>query len=303
MGQDIDHATPVEAGAAGVGPWLAVGVDGSPEAVSAARFAAHQADLAEASLLLVHAYHGPAPAEPGRQVMARAEAGEDLLNDARSRMVLAPVHGVHLRLVQGSVLAVLSQVARESQLLVLGHQPVLLGAVPPPGSLVSRLASHAPCPLATVPRDWSIRHDQRPVVVAVDGRSPASALLGYGFAQAHRAGADLVLVHAAPTHGGRAEKVDLSVVGDTVERLCGDYPDVGVRRMQVTQEPEEMVVDMSRLASQVVVGHPHEESWLPSWHRSVARKVIEASQCPLVVVPAAADIARRRPRDRVGGTV
>jgi hypothetical protein len=282
--------------------FVTVGVDDTPEAAAAARYAVQKATEGRLDLLVAHAFQRRKVEESATSasLMAEAEAAESLVNTVIAQLIVPPTMRVGRRLACDDPLHLLRRLEDISELVVIGHQGILAGSQPPVGSLVNRLAAHARTPIATVPRVWHPTGHQ-PVVVAIDGESPASAALSYAFEQAARSGRDLVVVHALTEDYSQEAAAEHEI--DIAEILAGwkaGYPDVEVRTVISAREPRELIVDMSVRASEMVVGHPHELPRLPHWYWSMARSVVEASHCPLVVVPAGADVNDRRP-DRMMG--
>lgn len=279
--------------------FVAVGIDGSPEALTAARYAVQKAAERGLDVLLAHAYQPPsgASAPSGAEILAYAEAAEAVVTSVAAQLVVPPTMRIQWRLAVGSAARLLLDIEDGADMMVIGHQCILAGAEPPVGSLVNRLAAHGRCPVVTVPRVWRASRDRRPVVVAIDGQSPAASALGYAFNEAARTGTELAVVHAVPENAPVQD--DSSAEANLAEVLSSwkaDYPDVAVRTQLSRQEPRQLIIDSSRAASVVIVGHPHRLERLPHWYWSMARSVLEASHCPLVVVPALADLARERQR-------
>lgn len=139
---------------------IVVGVDGSPSSVRALNWAADEAALRGAGLLLVHACAGPAP-YPVRSasgleltmLVAKQlrEEGEQVLDAAvrvvRARSSEVPVHRL---LLEGSAATALLERARRADLLVVGSRGrggfagLLLGSVS------QQCIQHAACPVVVV---------------------------------------------------------------------------------------------------------------------------------------------------------
>jgi nucleotide-binding universal stress UspA family protein len=64
-----------------------------------------------------------------------------------------------------------------------------------------------------------------------------------------------------------------------------DYPDVDVSVVSEADQPDALITELSADASELVVGAPRHRPRAPLWYWSVTRRVLEASSCPLVVVP------------------
>jgi nucleotide-binding universal stress UspA family protein len=202
------------------------GVDGSPHADAAVRWAAAHARHTGARLRLLHAYvvPVPAPAMPLAAGVTSTVAPDDYLAET-GRAVLAAAADVARRhapgvdvttdLRVGGAAAVLVDASAAAGLVVVGSRglggirSVLLGSV---GVQVS---AHAHCPTIVVRATAAAGG---PVVVGVDGSAPARAALAFAFAEAHRLGGAVIAVHAwsppLPTGPGEATVVALSGDGD-----------------------------------------------------------------------------------------
>jgi nucleotide-binding universal stress UspA family protein len=138
---------------------IVVGVDGSETSRHALRWAADEARSHGSQLHVVHAWEVPTPAVavgvgPGRRA-ARTEGQHDeaskLVADVvRDELGEAPPGDVRTSIGRGTAAGVLLDAARDADLLVVGSRGLggfrglLLGSVS------SKMASHAPCPVVIV---------------------------------------------------------------------------------------------------------------------------------------------------------
>jgi nucleotide-binding universal stress UspA family protein len=142
---------------------IVVGVDSSPEAKEALRFALQEAKLRQATLRVVHAwqfgYIGASGIE-GASPVVGGDLGElrhtaALALDATLYEVVPHSNGVAIerRVVEGAPAAVLVDESRRADLLVVGSRGhggftgLLLGSVS------QQCAHHASCPVVIVHRD------------------------------------------------------------------------------------------------------------------------------------------------------
>jgi nucleotide-binding universal stress UspA family protein len=149
---------------------IVVGIDGSEGSEAALRFALEEARLRRATLRVVHAYVLPLsevapdpfllefPSVPGPELEAIAEdldkGATSLIDAALERVLGGAEAGVTLErvAVEGSPAASLIEEAAEADLLVVGSRGhgrvhgLLLGSVS------QQCVSHAPCPVAIVPK-------------------------------------------------------------------------------------------------------------------------------------------------------
>jgi len=142
-----------------------VGVDGSPAAASALRWAVHQARAARTSVLAVHAFHGPTllPAARAAHPAPRVALGQQVTAEetlalyVREALADQPedVQLVTRLCVGGEPKHVLVEQSRGADVLVLGasHRPAFATRVL--GSTASTCAAIAACPVLVVPEAWS----------------------------------------------------------------------------------------------------------------------------------------------------
>lgn len=151
---------------------IAVGYDGSPESTTAVRWAARLAQAAGRQLTLVHAWIFPLITDDLGPVEGVADSG--LRNAARAllrdgtdlALGAAPGLDVRTRLITGQARAVLSQVSRTAELVVVGSRGLggFLGMML--GSVSLDLITNGGCPIVVVRRE---HEPALPVLVGVDG--------------------------------------------------------------------------------------------------------------------------------------
>lgn len=266
---------------------VAVGVDGSPQATAAARYAADFAARNAWDLWLVSTYQVPAvPASvvptfihSGRRAAATA------LQETLDQVRVAPHVRLRTLVQQGLVNDILTSVSTEVQLLVLGQHHLALIDRARDGNHAAAIVSGASCPVTVVPASWDPHHTAlRPIVVALDGVSDAHAALGLAFDDAAARHASVIVMHV--TNPPCDEAADSEVIANLAEIVAGakgDFPDVPVRITLVDGPVGEAIVEQSGTASVVVLGRPHHHH-LGSWHWSVARGVLDEVDCPVTVV-------------------
>ena len=268
---------------------VAAGVDGSAESLAAARYAVRAASDRGADLLLVHAYEMPAVSVPVEY---------DILDDFRQRaqQLVAEVEGQLVvpgsmrieSLIQEDLPApLLLRVAQRVPFLAVGQDHLTWGERLMFGRVASQVAEKSDCPVAVVPGGWraSKTGSHHPVVVALEGTSPARAALQIAFEQAVLLGTGLVALQAAP-HGVPATEV-AEQRASQAELLAGwkeDYPDVTVESLIVLGDEDANLLRWSRTAAILVLERPHRHWWNP-WTHSVASAVLKQTHCPLIIVP------------------
>lgn len=274
-----------------------VGVDDRTGAVDAARFGAEEAASRGSSLMLAYGYAAlPAdPAVPGGPAADRLRRAEAAVRQVAQRLVVPAAMRIRSRVEDVTPLELLSRLAADADLIVIGQHHLSVRERVPDPSLGSRLADRVDCPVAVVPlprrRERVVRP---PVVVALDGETSAQAALEIAFEEADRRQLMLLALHAAPL-----EELHADLAGDErdlAEILAGwkaDHPDVVVRTLVTPAEPTELIIQASRNAALMIVGRPHEPH-RGAWSRSVAGAVLKLARCPLMIAPTT--VAGRSPQ-------
>ncbi len=267
---------------------VVVGVDGSSEALVAARYALWQAQLRGLDLVVVHAYPIPAmEAMPvGDVYTVLREVAESVVDDVIAELVIPATVRVHKLLGQTAPVLLLRQAAKSAEIVVVGQDHIGFAQWLVEGSIAAPLCHRSVCPVVVVPRRWEQGPMNRdPVVVALDGKSASQAVLQVAFKAAHLLTTSVVALHAMPASSWprsvAAEERNLS------ELLAGvkqENPEARVSVQTVAGDPRQVLVEASLSASVLVVGAPHRDG-LAAWIRSVARGVLKEAECPVYVVP------------------
>ena len=137
----------------------------------------------------------------------------------------------------------------------------------------------------------------RPVVVGFDGSATARSAVHYGAREALRRGCGLRVVHAfgwpvigPPFHasydqhdqGPRAAMLDL--LAQTAQEIRADHHSMSVTTRLIDGSPGGVLVDVSRDAQLLVVGHRGLGGFAGLLAGSVAAQVSAHARCPIVVV-------------------
>ncbi|MEV5845360.1 universal stress protein [Streptomyces sp. NPDC051985] len=285
-------------------PVVTVGLDGSPESLAAARWAADEAEMRKLPLRLLHAWPLLAP-EPAR---VPAEVDQNYWAKRLVRTVRAELRTRHPGLsVIGSLVAddaqdALLQAASESEMTVLGSrglesvQSYFLGDVSMP--VVARAERPVVLVRAESPEGGPASAIPGRVVVALKLHGPCDDLLDFAFHTAAARGAPLLAVHgrSLPLHA----RVPWGVDHDIAEEIRRDvqirlskalhlwrekYPQVEVADGIGLESPAKAVVQAAEGAALLVVGRREHRHGLAPHLGPVAQAAIHHGHCPVAVVP------------------
>lgn len=279
---------------------VVVGVTGRGRETPALRFAIDVARREGARIALVHVIRNPLPSLPGALVdrVESAAVAEAILTEVSQELVELAGGDIAFdtlsrRGVPAQVLVELSGTAR---LVVVQHRTS--GALERlvVGSTSHGAAAHSGCPVVSVPSDWRPEPEASEVVVGVHEGGVPRQVLEVGFAWAAATGSPLRIVHAWRLDAAYDDIISNRVAAEwreeQKERLLAEvakvrdaWPEVEVEVEVRHQWPADVLVDDSRNASLVVVGRRGVHGWVPEHLGSLARTVMRAARCPVMVVP------------------
>ncbi len=266
---------------------VAVGVDGTPEAVHAAQWAVEAAQLRHLDVLVVNAYEVSmvSPEFAREAIGAVRNAAKRVVNDAVSQLVVPATMRVDTLVELASPVTLLLRISSNAALIVLGSHHFNLVDRLLTGPVASAVAAQADCPVVVVPGAGnSTRQPARSVVVALDGETAATGTLEFAFAEAELRRCSVVALHAFSVRDALSDQGRRTSLAEVLSGHEQNFPDIPVRTLFIPGEPEDAIIDSSFSAALVVVGRPHRRR-LGSWSRSVAKAVLDRTYCPLVVVP------------------
>ena len=266
---------------------VAVGVDGTTEAVEAARWAVEAAHLRHVDLLVVCGYQIPMmnPELTADSIAVTRDAAERVANDVISHLDIPPSMTVETLIELASPVVMLRRVSETAALVVLGGHHFSTFDRLLVGPVTSPVAAQAQCPVVVVPGGWSrTAVGIRPVVVAVDGETAATSALDFAFAEAEFRRCGVTALHCFALRDAPSDQGKRATITEVLAGHEQSHPDIAVRALFLPGEPKDAIIDQSVSAAMVVVGRPHRRR-LGSWTRSVARALLDHTQSPLVVVP------------------
>lgn len=280
------------------------GVDGSDDGIRAARYAAGQADELDADLLILHAVDDAAVAGAWGVVYdptALQQAGQVVVDEARAQAIDAGADEsrTHAQVVLGNPAAVLADRSRQADMIVVGRRAASGLERMFVGSTSVAVAGMSACPVvvisrASTPDPVGGKHQ---LAVAIGRQTTGTAALRYGFEEAQRQKAELVVVTVAPAlPAGSAGGYKLtdeasqafvaenqSHVDGFVDPLKAEFPDVSITTKVLLGHPVDELVKVSESVDLLVVGmkrHP-----ILGWTAGgVIRGVMAHSRAPLAIV-------------------
>lgn len=278
---------------------IVLGVDGSEDGRTAARWAAREAVRAGRSLRIVHGFIWPqmrvplGPSRDGRVRGLRADAEQILSDAADQAQAAAPEVEVTTALVTGAAAPVLVRESHEAAYLVVGSRGTRGFAELLVGSVALQLAQYAVCPVVVVRPAHTAPGEGR-VVVGVDGSDEACNATRFAVAAALERRTGLRVLGASPDRDGDAE-ARRGV--DTAVALARELePEVEVTGEVVDGHPGGVLVHASAESRLLVVGSRGRGGFREMLLGSVSRAVLEHSACPVAIV-------RRRPDAEPGQVI
>ncbi len=287
-------------------PVITVGLDGSPESLAAARWAAAEAERRDLGLRLLHAWPvlGPEPTE-GPPDTDQDHWAKRMLRNAHAEIrTRHPGLVVVGDLVEEEAPQALLHAAAESEMTVLGSQrtdPVERFFL---GDVSMFVAARAERTVVLVRALLDVAAPPAPpdeggdVVVALKLHGPCDDLLGFAFATAAARGVPLRAVHGRglPVNAYVPWGVDHDVAEETgrsakaeLDRALRPWREAfqGVEVVDGISlvSPAKAVVGAARTAGLLVVGRRRQRRALAPRLGPVAHAALHHAHCPVAVVP------------------
>ncbi|TDB95511.1 universal stress protein [Actinomadura sp. 7K534] len=281
---------------------VAVGYDGSREAIRAVDWAAAEARARGTPLTVVHVweiYIGNPVAMP---MVDLGEVAQQTLDGG-----VAHVHktapGLEVRgvLGRGQAAAALIDAGRTADLLVLGPRGIGGFAGLVLGSVSAQVVAHASCPVVIVRGDPEPPPEDGPgrVVVGVDGSPASRAALAAAFAEAGLHGLSVHAVVAWESvpvddlppladEAGMRQAAEARLAR-MMDALRDSHPGVEVRAEVVHGAPREVLTQAADGARLLVVGSRGLGGFRGLMLGSVGQALVQHAPCPVAVVHAPDD--------------
>ena len=272
--------------------WIVVGIDHSPRALDAVRWAAAEATRRGAGLRLVAAVNAldrPVLGFPLEPLLEPAK--EDVEAAAAVAADVAPAVPVDRKVEAGHPVVVLATESRDAEVLVVGASGYgrITGVLA--GSVAVGVSTQAACPVVVVRGEQ--QDSTAPVVLGVDASPVGDAAIAFAFEAAGSRGVPLVAMHTwgdppgdvrtAPQWRELADQAKR----DVAERLAGwteKYPGVDLRRIVSRNHPARELRELSEEAQLLVVGSRGHGQLVGLILDSVSNAMLHGAACPVAVV-------------------
>ncbi|WP_433854593.1 universal stress protein [Streptomyces kronopolitis] len=283
---------------------ITVGLDGTPQSLSAAVWAAREARLRQARLRLLHAWVLLVLAPDGTP----AEGAEQnywplrIIEEARAAIRLScPDLDVEVGAVPRDPLDALTEAAGQSDLLVMGSRGLGAAARFTLGETGLELVTRTETPtvLVRTRQDAPADGAHQKVTVGVGLHAACEELFAFAFETAARRAVPLHAVHGRhlPSYaynrgGGVEQSAADEALREARQELSGalrpwreKFPEVAVQEEVVRENPAAALLHRSATAELLVVGRRHRGRLLPPRIGHVVQAAVHHAPCPVAIVP------------------
>ncbi|WP_280495293.1 universal stress protein [Nocardia asiatica] len=278
---------------------ILVGVDGSPVALAALRWAAVDAARHEVPLHLLYAIGVLGEFGSGFELEqfdfdSYRQGGLDALETARATADAEAASigklDISTELVDAPPIPLLRDRSQTARLLVVGTHGIGSVSRRLLGSVSTALARHAACPVAVIPE--TAASPNRPVVVGVDGSRSSAHAIEIAFDQAAFRGVELVAVHTWSDFlrfesSDQMQEEGEELLSRSIAGFGEKYPEVPVHRIVTEDRPAERLLMIGDKAQLIVVGSHGRGGFSGMTLGSVGQSVLHAAQVPVIIARSA----------------
>ncbi|WP_432877365.1 universal stress protein [Kribbella sp. CA-245084] len=252
---------------------VVVGIDGSPAADVAIKWAALEAASLRTDLRLLYA------ASPGGSA---SQAGDIVYRAVALARGLDPRIAIDSHTENGVPSTILVEASGKAAIVVIGSRGLGLMAGALVGSTGLDLAANAHCPIVVVRPDLGTTAGVR-VVIGYDGSPASDTALDFGLDYARRHDVAVRVVAAQP-EGSELHRITEAELRDAVQNRGGHDAEL----IQITGHPAEHILRLSSDADLIVLGARGRGGFAGMLIGSVSQTVLHHADCPVAVIPAAA---------------
>ncbi|AVH24970.1 universal stress protein [Nocardia cyriacigeorgica] len=279
---------------------IVVAVDGSPQSMHAAAWAAADAASRGRPLAIVSSPELPSDMRPSVLFSADDIAGsrrraEQSLERAADFAKKTEVPSVTTELIDGRIVPYLLARSADAVMIVVGSRG--LGAYRRSllGSVSTAVTRHAKCPVAVI-RDVSgtdAVSAAKPVLVGVDGTRNSEPAIELAFDEASRRRVGLIALHAWTDVTGMdvpmldwvdSEDIEAATLAEGLAGYSERYPDVEVRRVLERDRPARSLSREAENAQLVVLGSHGRGGFTGMLLGSTSESVLHSVDCPVIIV-------------------
>ncbi|TCB92133.1 universal stress protein [Micromonospora zingiberis] len=257
---------------------------GPEDALPVVRTAARVAAAHRRGLHLLHAFNWAAmdaPAVSG----SRADAERLIAEATEAARLSEPDVPLTTEIVEGPAVANLVRRSESAFLVAVGDGGMAhCDRCIPADSPAVQVAARAECPVLVARREPP---PQGPVLVGVDGSTPAEIALAWAFTCATEHRSRLLAVWVVDTDAAIKPATDR--LRELVARYGAGHPDTTTECHVVCGDPGAVLVDQSRSAQLTVVAARGDESWR-GMLGAVSQSLLYHSPSPVIVVRGVSDV-------------
>ncbi|MFF1819302.1 universal stress protein [Kribbella sp. NPDC058245] len=250
---------------------VVAGIDNSPAAEVATRWAAGEAARMHAQLRLVHAIR------PGT---TSSDAGDVVYKAVHLARSIAPGIAIDTKIESGAPSASLIRASRTAQVVVIGSRGLGIRAGGMVGSTGLDLAANAHCPVVVVRPDPGHPTGTH-VVIGYDGSPASDVALTFGIEHARFHDLAVRVVAAQPL-GTELHSLTAAELTKAVHARDGHDAEL----VQITGHPAEQLLRHSDDAALIVLGARGRGGFAGMLIGSVSQTVLHQAECPVAIIPA-----------------
>lgn len=263
---------------------IVVGFDGSAGADRALRWALAEGRTRGLPVYVLQIFEWPVNVASAEVAWLAERQSTTAKSDLDQAVAAAGGGADQVSIVEGPIAGMLITRSRDAAMVVLGQRGRGAFAGMLLGSVSASVAVHAACPVVVVRGE-----DRRglPIVVGVDDSPQSQEAAVFAFAEAKARGCDVVVTRAWRPDGdpsGELETAERYALRQSIARAREAYPQVRWSLRLIADRPARALVEASREAQMIIVGHRGRGGFTGLLLGSTAQQLLHHAACPVVVV-------------------